>query len=69
MTERPAAMDDPVENTSLAGDNNTLPVVITVAVLAIMAVAIAIDASSVPALAALAVIALGGIIAAIARFG
>jgi hypothetical protein len=69
MTERSAAMDDSVEITSLAEDKNSLPIVITVAVLAIMAVAIAIDASSVPALAALAIIALGGIIAAIAKFG
>ncbi|MDB5076651.1 MAG: hypothetical protein JWO42_2830 [Chloroflexi bacterium] len=69
MTERPTAMDGSSENKPLAGDTNTLPVVITIAVLAIMAVVIAIDASSVPALAGLAIIALGAIIAGIVAFG
>jgi hypothetical protein len=54
---------------SLRESGNGAAVGITVAVLAVMAVAIAIDTSSVPGLAFFTIIALGGLIAAIIAWG
>lgn len=48
---------------------NRLPMGITVAVLAVMALAIAIDASSVPGLALFAIVTLAGLIGAIVIWG
>jgi hypothetical protein len=48
---------------------NGLAMGITVAVLAVMAIAIAIDTSSVPGLAFFTIISLGGLIAAIIAWG
>ena len=48
---------------------NGLAIGITVAVLAVMALAIAIDASSVPGLACFTIVSLGGLIAAIIVWG
>ena len=49
--------------------SNVLPMGITVAVLAVMALAIAIDASSVPGLAFLTIVLLTGLIGAIIIWG
>jgi hypothetical protein len=54
---------------SLRESGNGAAMGITVAVLAVMAVAIAIDTSSVPGLAFFTIISLGGLIAAILAWG
>ncbi len=54
---------------SIRESGNGLAMGITVAVLAVMAIAIAIDTSSVPGLAFFTIIALGGLIAAIIAWG
>lgn len=64
-----AATEGGDEDQPLAGDRNMLPVVITIAILIVMAAVIAIDAQSVPALSVLAIISLGAVIAAIAMYG
>ncbi len=48
---------------------NNLAVGITIAIIAVMAVAIAIDASSVPGLAFFAIVSLSGLIAALIVWG
>jgi hypothetical protein len=53
----------------LRDQGNGLAMGITVAVLAVMALAIAIDTSSVPGLAFFTVVSLGGLIAAIMVWG
>jgi hypothetical protein len=68
MIEGSAAPEQPREGAPPVDGQNMLPVVITVAVLVIMAVVIAIDFSSVPALAVLSLMVLGGLIAAYAVF-
>jgi hypothetical protein len=69
MIEGPAAPEQRHEDAPPTDTRNTLPVVITVAVLGIMAVVIAIDFQSVPALAVLTVVSIGGLIAAYAVYG
>ena len=51
------------------GPRNILPMGITVAILGVMALAIAIDTSSVPGLSFFTILSLGGLIAAIVIWG
>ena len=51
------------------GSRNVMPMGITVAVLAVMALAIAVDTSSVPGLSLLAIVSLGALIGAIVTWG
>lgn len=58
----------PMEEVAV-GPRNVLPMGITVAILGVMALAIAIDTSSVPGLSFFTILALGGLIGAIVVWG
>lgn len=68
-TRRSPSTRRPEESEAFEGDRNTLPKTIAIAILAVMAVVIAIDAQSVPALSLLAIVGLGAVIAAMAVYG
>ena len=66
---RPAMAERISESPSIGGDQNTLPMTMTMALLAVLAVVVAVDAQSVPMLSVFAILAFGGVIACIAIFG
>jgi len=68
MTER-AATDDIRDGEPSTGVENKAPLYLTIAILAIMGLALAVDATSVPGLVLLVVVLIGSLIAALAYYG
>jgi uncharacterized protein (DUF983 family) len=64
------ARKGPLAGTKIApADANRSPVILTMLIVAVMAVAIAVDASSEPALSVLTIVVLGGLIVALGVWG
>lgn len=68
MTERAATGDTRDGEASPTGENKA-PLYLTVAIVAIMGLALAVDATSVPGLVLLVVVLIGSLIAALVYYG
>ncbi len=69
MMERGGAAGEPAPAAETRGWTNNLALGITVAILGVMAIAIAIDTSSVRGLSIATIVVLGGLIAALVTWG